>query len=136
MAFSILFFGCAETSVNQTIAEIQSKPKSNAKPDWFFNTSKDGKTGGVGISGIHINGLSAQRGLAISRAVDEIARQLGVKVSSVLKISTTNSSAGSNTAMESYSIHTVDGRSVTATISGIWVDPATDELYIWMTTNQ
>ncbi len=136
---SVLLTGCAElqhASSKPSAPAINSATSSNTKPAWFYSPCQDGKIGGVGISGMHINGISAQRELAVSRAIDEIARQLGVKVSNILKTSTVANNSSASTMMESYSFQTVDGRNISASIAGIWNDTTTDELYIWMLTSQ
>lgn len=91
-----------------------------------------GKTGGVGIAGPHINGVSAQRELAVQRAIDDIGRQLGVTVSSISKVASTGSKQGVQTQMTSYSIQTVSGKTVRAKIMEFWEDPETGKLYVWM----
>lgn len=104
----------------------------SVQPKWVYETSKEGKAGGVGISKPHFNGKTAQRSLAISRALDEIARQMGVEVNSIQKISTVGTSQNATTALESYSLHSTNGKVITARIESFWEDKATDELYVWM----
>lgn len=104
----------------------------SSKPQWFYEPSKNGKIGGVGIAKPHVNGRTAQRELAISRALDEIARQMGVSVTSTQKISTTGTSQNASTSIESYSFQTTDGKTVRAHIEAFWEDRVNDELYVWM----
>lgn len=111
-----------------------SKGQSGSMPEWVFRPAMTGKPGGVGISGPHVQGVSAQRNLAISRAVDEIASQMGVKVQNVLTTSTTASQDHSASRQQSYSIHTVDGQTIQAEIREIWHDSETNQLYVWMVT--
>lgn len=106
----------------------------NTKPGWIQNSGVSGKVSGIGICGTHVNGPNAQRALAIKRAIDEIALQLGVKVNNVALIGTKASAAGASTTVESYSFQTVDGNVVKAVIRETWSDPQTDEIYIWMVT--
>lgn len=104
-------------------------------PKWVYAPSGDDYIGGVGVCGTHIKGVNGQRQLAISRAIDEIARQMGVKVSNILETqssATSQSAAGS--AMSSYSVHTVSGSVITAVIKDSWINPKTGELYIYMIT--
>lgn len=81
---------------------------------------------------MHVHGKNAQRSLAIKRAIDEIAQQLGVTVNNVALVGTVANKAGSSTSVESYSFQTVDGQVVKAVIRGTWEDPQTSELYVWM----
>lgn len=102
------------------------------RPDWFWNPGMDGRTGGIGVSGPHVKGVNAQRRLAISRAINEIARQKGIEVKNVLKVTREGNRDKENTTQHSYSIQTVDGKSVTAMINDIWENPETNEIYVWM----
>lgn len=131
---SLFLSGCVQ---NQDMTySPTAKTSKETKPSWIFNPNQKDGTGGVGVSSMHVRGISAQRELAISRAIDEIARQLGVKVRSVLKTSSKVDSTGASSSMESYSFHTVDGRVVSAYLAGMWNDPNTDELYVWMVATQ
>lgn len=104
------------------------------RPEWFWNPNMGGKIGGIGVSGPHVKGINAQRQLAISRAADEIARQKGIKVKNVLKVSRKGSRDSVNTIQHSYSIQTVEGETVIAVIKDIWENPETNEIYVWMVT--
>ncbi len=112
-------------------AKPQPAPK-NGEPQWIYNPNMAGKLGGVGSARTHMNGRSAQRVLAISRALDEIARQMGVKVSNILSTEAHASESGSSSAMDSYSFQTTDGKTVSARIREMWFDKAKDELHVWM----
>lgn len=81
---------------------------------------------------MHVNGKNAQRSLAIKRAIDEIALQMGVTVNNVALIGTVANKGGTTTNLESYSFQTVDGKVVKAVIRDTWEDPQTEELYVWM----
>lgn len=111
-----------------------SAPLNVHEPSWVSNPSVSGKIAGIGICGTHIHGKTAQRNLAIKRAIDEIAAQLGVTVNNVSLISTKGNSSGASSSVESYSLQSVDGKVVSAVIKGTWKDPKTSELYIWMVT--
>lgn len=116
------------------IISCSSAPEKVHEPSWVSNPSVSDKIAGIGICGTHIHGKTAQRNLAIKRAIDEIAAQLGVTVNNVSLISTKGSSSGASTSIESYSLQSVDGKVVSAVIKGTWKDPKTSELYIWMVT--
>lgn len=120
---SFLLFGCgpAET-INPNVA----------RPHWFYNPCEGCQMGGIGISGTHIRGLQAQRELATERAINEIARQMGVKVSNFSKTVSVGNKDKVQTERETYSIQTVDGNSVQAVIEELWTDPKTNDLYVWM----
>jgi hypothetical protein len=106
----------------------------NGKPEWFFHPTDGGKVGGVGVSGMHVDGKTGQKALAIQRAQEEIAKQMGVKVQSFSSLKSVSDSSGSVVSGESSSFFTVDGKEVKASIKAMWEDPYTQELYIWMVT--
>ncbi len=118
--FCLLFVSCV------TVQPIN-------KPSWIHNSSVSGKVAGIGVCGMHVNGVNAQRSLAIKRAIDEIALQLGVKVNNVALVGT-KSGAGGGSSVESYSFQTVEGQVVKAVIKETWKDPKSEEIYVWMVT--
>lgn len=108
--------------------------KPISKPSWIMNSSVSGKVTGIGVCGMHVNGVNAQRSLAIKRAIDEIAMQLGVKVNNVALVGTKSGPGGGGGSVESYSFQTVEGQVVKAVIKETWKDPKTEEIYVWMVT--
>ncbi len=110
----------------------QNVVKDVNKPEWYYRPNIAGKIGGVGISGPHVSGLNAQRDLAVTRAIDDISRQMGVAVQNITKIETIGDKNSTQTQMESYSIQTVKGETVRAKIKEFWEDPETKQLYVWM----
>ncbi len=109
-----------------------AKNKNTGKPEWYYKPGMGGGIGGVGISGPHVMGPNAQRELAVTRAIDDISRQMGVEVSNVTKVQTTGTRDSARTQMEVYSIQTVKGETVKARIREFWEDPNTNQLYVWM----
>lgn len=140
--FIVSFLGCANHS--KEIVKSNDKQKNanyslvkhNGRmvPSWVLSPSKNGKIGGVGKCGFHVNGYTAQKELATERALEDIARQKGVEITSSLKIS----SQGSNytnmpsTVSESKSEQRVMNTGVKAHIEEIWQDEITKDLYIYM----
>lgn len=113
-------FGCA----------TQPKPKSTQKPAWMDNPRAVGDVVGLGHAGIHFNGKAAQRELATSRALDEIARQMGVTVSSIMVINQQHTGMGSSTNMAATSEQSVKGNVVNAVVHDEWQEG--DTLYVIM----
>jgi len=109
----------------------KTKP-TEAAPEWIYNPGMSGKIGGVGSARTHVQGKSAQRKLAISRALDELANQMGVKVSNVTATAARSGQSGASSSMESYSVQTSGGTTVKAVIKAVWYDPYKDEIYVWM----
>jgi hypothetical protein len=121
--FALYFSACAETGV-----------VVNGKPAWFWSPNDGDILGGVGEAGTHVDGIAAQRQLAVHRAIEDIAKQKGVTVSSVqtLQQHTTESSSTSST-LDVYSVQTVSGITVTARVREFWIDPQTKRLFVWVT---
>lgn len=118
VSFCMFFMGCATGPLE--------------KPEWFYDPNMTGKPGGIGISGPHIRGIQAQRNLAIDRAVDELAKQMGITVKNVSKTSRSGNRDTSISHQQSYSIHTVEGQTISAEIEELWHNPQTNELFVWM----
>lgn len=124
----VIIAGCAGMS------DPKGPKLVDGKPEWYFHPSKDGKIGGVGVSGIHKDGKTGQKQLAVERALAEIARQMGVRVQSFSNLASQTSGGSTAVSGESHSFFTVDGRTVNAHIEQMWEDPYTQELYVWMVT--
>ncbi len=121
---AFLVSGCGETP----------KPQKGAKPAWILNPNFNGKRGAVGVAGkTYDQRVSTQRKLAISRALDELALQQGVKVELSMKKEEHLKNEHSSTSMDSTSSYkTTGGSAITAHIEDIWQDPYTGELYVWL----
>ncbi len=98
------------------------------------NCHSKGKLCGVGISKPHIKGFFYQKATAISRSIDEIARQLGVEVKVKLDHYLKGSGSGGTSGLSSYSVQTTSGKTVTAQIKDTWYSKKTEELYVCMCT--
>ena len=120
----LLFVGCQKQPTPQ-LSGMQ-------KPSWVFNPNQDGKVGAVGIAGLTYDQKhSSQRNLAITRALDELSLQKGVKVKLQLHKQETLSHNKSNTQINEKSNYT-SSTNVTAHIEKVWRDKLSNELYIWM----
>lgn len=128
----VIIAACVSGCIPKEPTVKESAPIVTPKPKWVFTPSSEGGLGGVGICATHIKGPSAQREVAISRAMDEIARQMGVKIQTALQTSAKVTNASVSTTLETYSVQTTDGRTIKATLRELWMDPASGELYAWM----
>ncbi|TWI70690.1 hypothetical protein LZ24_02260 [Desulfobotulus alkaliphilus] len=128
LLISVLIMAC-------THHNTPAGPRGNDRPAFIYNPSVNGKIGGVGIARPHIHGPNAQRNLAISRAIDEIARQKGTQVQSWQTVQTTGTRDSASTHMDSVSIQTTSGETIHAVIRQMWNDPSSSELYVWMLTH-
>ncbi len=110
-----------------------SKPQpSEPPPKWVTHPYKNGKTGAVGSAQIHFKGNSEQRKLAISRALDELAQQQGVEVSSQIARQDARDGMFVSSKSEIYSFQKNSGEIIYAHIEAVWKNPRTGELFIWM----
>jgi hypothetical protein len=108
-------------------------PNSNSRPSWIGNYSVSGdKKVSVGSAMPHIRGFDAQRKLAESRAIDSMARQLGVKVSNIVLTSVTGNSSSASSNMHTESRQEVSGNIVKASFKNTWQDPKNKEYFVRM----
>ncbi len=125
--FLVLLQGCYFNTSNN------SNYNSDKIPEWVYNPSKNGVVGGVGYCAAHVNGITGQRELATKRAIEEIARQKGVYVDSVMVIS---SKASNHTKLPDTKSNTISSfhskNQVKAYIKEIWVHPTTKVMYVYM----
>ncbi len=125
----LLFFtGCKETSAPVKVEISQA-------PAWITNPNLGGVRGSVGSSGPHFKGPSYQRSLAVSRALDELAMQMGVQVSVVALREEIAHGDNLNTKSELQTQQKVNNSNVTAHIEATYTDPRTEELFVWMILN-
>ena len=110
-----------------------SKPQpSEPPPEWVSHPYKNGKIGAVGSAQIHFKGVAEQRRLAISRALDELAQQQGVEVSSQIARQDARNGMFVSSKSKIYSFQKNSGEVVHAHIEAVWKNPRTGELFIWM----
>jgi len=132
-SFFLLIFltgcGISNNSVSETDKGICYSP-----PEWIYNipVSKN-KIYGVGVAGENINGFSAQRKSAISRAINEIANQMKVKVNNKFE-SIADSENG--IAAQSYTFQTVDNQIVHAKIIKSCKNPNNGIFYVLMESDK
>ncbi len=81
---------------------------------------------------MHYRGKNAQRTLAISRGIDEIAMQKGIVVDTEITRNESVSNGIVQTSMDVYSKQYANNQKVTAKLMEIWEDPKTKEIYAWM----
>ena len=101
-------------------------------PDWIAHPSLDGKSGAVGSAMPHFEGKSAQRRLAISRALDELAQQSGVQVESIILRSEKRHGADASSSTQVNTVQRSAGITVQAHIEEVWVHARSKEMYVWL----
>jgi len=127
---TLLVAGCSTADV----PFIGGEKLVNGVPVWVDNPpANKGEVVGIGIAPRNMKGPQAQRKSAISKAIDEIASQLGTTVNSVVKSSAHSDSNGNaSSSMSAYSFQTVDGKVVQAFIKKTYRDPQRGTLYLMM----
>lgn len=109
---------------------LQAQPQKSARPAWIDNPRSVGDVVGLGQAGFHFDGKAAQRELATSRALDEIARQMGVTVNNIMVINQQHTGMGNNTNVAQTSEQSVKGKVVNAVVHDEWQEG--DTLYVIM----
>ncbi len=131
-----LFFVAVLGSSTLVLSGCNETPKlqESGKPGWVLNPNYNGKHGAVGVAGrTYDQRFSTQRRLAITRALDELALQQGVKVELSMKKEEHLHNQSASTSIESKSNYrTTNGSAITAHIEDIWQDPYTGDLYVWL----
>ena len=98
----------------------------------MLNPNKDGVVGAVGISARTYSGtINSQRKLAITRALDELSLQQGVKVKLRIDKKDVVSNGRSNASIKSNASYRVNNR-VTAHIEDACIIESTGEFAVWM----
>ena len=105
------------------------------EPKWLYKPNINGKTGAVGSSKPHFKGKTAQRRVAVSRALDELAQQSGVEVGSIIMRNEKNSAIGVSSSTTVRSIQKTSGTVINAHIQEVWINPKNKEMYVWLVAN-
>ncbi len=113
----------------------QSQLPPVQKPKWIDYPSSDLLIGAVGSAMPHFKGKTAQRRLAISRAIDELAQQSGVQVHSTILRQESREGSQTQASAEIYTIQSSDNKTIQAHIEAVWTHPRTQEIYVWLLEN-
>jgi uncharacterized protein YcfL len=105
------------------------------KPNWIDYPSSDQLIGAVGSAMPHFKGKTAQRRLAISRAIDELAQQSGVQVQSTILRKESREGSQIQASAEVYTIQNSENKTIHAHIEAVWTHPRTEEIYVWLLEN-
>lgn len=129
----LVMSGCAQQQ-SQVETRVEQSAQKSGMPSWIFNPSMEGRLGGVGASLPHIKGVSAQRTMAIARAFDEIARQMGTTVDTTLATKTIASNGSASSSIQTFSVHTTSGKVVVGEVREFWYNDKDNNLYVWVVT--
>lgn len=103
-----------------------------APPGWVFGNINSDNICYVGSSRPHIRGIPYQRALAVSRAIEGIARQKNVTVNTQVENYMSGTAESSTSFLKTYSIQTTTGKKISAQIKETWLNEKTGELFILM----
>lgn len=110
----------------------QPAPKVSTTPTWILNPNQNGKNGAVGSSmRTYDQKTSTQRKLAITRALDELSLQRGVKVEMSLTKQESYKNGNGSTQMNVGANYKTNNK-ITAHIEEVYEDKISGELFIWM----
>ncbi|MCA1927738.1 MAG: hypothetical protein LDL13_03710 [Calditerrivibrio sp.] len=123
--FSLFLVSCFSGKSN-------TNSEYSGAPEWVYGNTPSGKICYVGSSMPHVSGKPYQRALALSRAIEGIARQKNVKVNVEVESLMSGTKEGASTSMNVYSVQTTEGAVVKAKIDKIWVNPENSEIFILM----
>ena len=126
--FSLLVFTLLVGCNAQPTPEVSY----NHEPSWIMNPNQDSKKGAVGISGItYDQKISSQRKIAITRALDELTLQNGVKVELNMSKREVVKNDSSKITLDTKSTYN-SSSTVTAHIEKVWKNKMTNEIFVWM----
>lgn len=117
-----LLLGLAACSAMQ-----QGDAAGQGRPDWIDNPGD----GASASANFHVSGRQAQEDLAASRAREELAKRLGVTVSSDHLIRQTVNGDVSSSVSDKTITEALRGKEVRAQVKAKWTDPS-GTLWVWV----
>jgi len=125
----VFFSGCA--MLNQIGKE--SVAKQSGEPEWLLDPYyQNDKIAAVGCAKTHFKGESAQKKLAISRAIDAIATQNNVTVNNAtLRNKSSSNGQRGNSSSQSTSLQSVDNVKISTKTKAIYTKP-NGEICAWV----
>ena len=122
LIFLLLIIGCSPSTAHL----------NTNSPEWILKPYTQKKIGAVGSAQEHFKGKTAQRKLAISRALDELAQQSGVEVGNIIMRNEKSTATGGLSSTEVTSTQRTSGVMINAHIEEVWTDPRNKEMHIWL----
>ncbi len=129
LATIIFFSGCAMSDLQMG----KSATKQNGEPEWLLDPYyQNDKIAAVGCAKTHFKGESAQKKLAISRAIDAIATQNKVTVNNAtLRNKSSSNGQRGNSSSQSTSLQSVDNVKISTKTKAIYTKP-NGEICAWV----
>ncbi len=102
--------------------------QDNNRPVWINNPGN-----GVSASaGMNVRGRAAQEELATLRAREEYAKRFGVSINSTQSMDTSVNNGRTYTVGSDSANENSRQTDVKAAVKAKWLDPETDELWVWL----
>lgn len=116
--------------------QVENKVTHSPEPKWMNDPYVDNNTlASVGCARVHYKGKTAQKKLALSNAIDEIATQLNTTVENVT-LRKQNYSAGKkdSSSLSTSSLHRVENVDVSVKLKDTYIKP-NGEVCVWVVQN-
>ncbi len=102
--------------------------QADNRPTWINNPGN-----GVSASaGMNVRGRPAQEELATLRAREEYAKRFGVSINSAQSMDTSVNNGRAYTVGSDSANENSQQTNIKATVKAKWLDPDTDELWVWL----
>lgn len=117
---------------------VSKYPSQNGYPVWFYNPNYDGFLGGVGTAKKENSqgSYSRQKRLAKMLAQAELSKQIKVVVDTELNLEQTSIDKGVvnyyRSKLNTFSKHQADQFLKNSMIQDEWMNPKTNELFVWL----
>jgi len=136
LAIAILFFNGCTDQPNTNSKIIQENKAGQKQPLWINDPQKEaeGKTTSVGCASRHINGITAQKKLALQRAIDEIAMQKLTKVQTITYNTKSISQNDKNSRIETASLQETKNTDVSVKIMEYY-ENFDGDICVWIIEN-
>ena len=123
----VLFTSCVNNNLQNSTAVVTQEPK------WMDNPYiEHDKFASIGCAYKHINGRTAQKKLAIARAIDELATQTKVRVQSVnLNKKSVSNGVMKRSTTDMSSLQSVDNISISTKIKDTY-ETKDGEICVWV----
>jgi hypothetical protein len=123
--FSIMF--AALLALQLSACASHTSP-ADTRPIWINNPGN-----GVSASaGMNVRGRAAQEELATLRAREEYAKRFGVSINSTQSMDTSVNNGRTYTVGSDSANENSQQTNVKAAVKAKWLDPDTDELWVWL----
>lgn len=123
--------------IGSSMRPVTKYPIENGYPVWFFTPNMDGYLGSVGVAGKQARGgISAQKRVAAALAQADLAKQIKVVVNAELTVEQTKVEASTvqyyRSKLSTLSRQKAEEYLKDFEIHDEWIDPNSNEYYVWL----